>query len=317
MRMRKKIYIMIVLILVLACFTYADYKIKSSEFQLNKSFFCEHSTKKALDIIEEQRQKELIIEEEQRQKELIVEEEQIQKELTIEEEQRRKELMLQFAGQVDQNLSEMYWLYDMKDNIPFGETPLEFYADSLDDIKTLVIISSGKNSVIESETGEEVVMTCFYVKKYRVCKGKILDLISNGETHWHSWEESRESLKEIEQSLDTELIYFGTIDSYEWPKAKKPEYKLEDLESLEVYQNFYTYIEERAGFRFNADSEVYLGLWNGHSENVRMAWKWIDSSGEAGYSVARLDMNGTRSGMIDEIDKEVFEKFKGISVRMF
>lgn len=79
----------------------------------------------------------------------------------------------------------------------------------------------------------------------------------------------------------------------------------------------YTYIEERAGFRFNADSEVYLGLWNGHSENVRMAWKWIDSSGEARYSVTRLDMNGTRSGMIDEIDKEIFEKFKGISVRMF
>ncbi|MEH2954806.1 hypothetical protein VV089_17745 [Candidatus Merdisoma sp. JLR.KK011] len=48
-----------------------------------------------------------------------------------------------------------------------------------------------------------------------------------------------------------------------------------------------------------------------------MVWKWIDSSGESRYSVARLDMNGTRSGMIDEIDKEVFEKFKGISVRMF
>lgn len=50
-KMRKKTFIMIVLILVLACFTYADYKIKSSEFQLNKSFFCEHSTKKRLTLL--------------------------------------------------------------------------------------------------------------------------------------------------------------------------------------------------------------------------------------------------------------------------
>lgn len=262
-------------------------------------------------------QKELIIEEEQRQKELVVEEEQIQKELTIEEAQRRKEIMLQFTSQINQSLSEGYWLYDRRDNIPFGVTPLEFYVDSLDDIKTLVVISSAKHSAIVSETGEETIVTFFYVTKYRVFNQNIIDLESNGQTYWHSWEESRESLKEIEQSLDTELIYFGTIDSYEWPKAKKPEYKLEDLESLEVYQNFYTYIEERAGFRFNADSEVYLGLWNGRSETVEMTYKWIDSSGEARYSVARLYMDGTRSGMIDEIDKEVFEKFKGISVRMF
>lgn len=62
--------------------------------------------------------------------------------------------MLQFTNQINQSLSEGYWLYDMRDNIPFGVTPLEFYVDSLDDIKTLIVISSAKHYAIVSETGE-------------------------------------------------------------------------------------------------------------------------------------------------------------------
>ncbi|MEH2954807.1 hypothetical protein VV089_17750 [Candidatus Merdisoma sp. JLR.KK011] len=91
--------------------------------------------------------------------------------------------MLQFTSQINQSLSEGYWLYDRRDNIPFGVTPLEFYVDSLDDIKTLVVISSAKHSAIVSETGEETIVTFFYVTKYRVFNQNIIDLESNGQTY--------------------------------------------------------------------------------------------------------------------------------------
>ena len=65
------------------------------------------------------------------------------------------------------------------------------------------------------------------------------------------------------------------------------------------------------------EHEVYLGLWNGRSDKIRMAWKWADRFGETRYSITALDMQGPRAGLIDEIDEEIFEKFKIISVRMF
>lgn len=285
LKVRKKLYFIIGLLIFFASIITIGGKVQNSKSRLDKSYFTECFMEKAADIISDYKM--------------------------------RQELMLQFASQIKQNLSEGYWLYGRRNNIPFGVAPLEFYVDSLDDIKILVAISSAKSSIIVAETGEEMLLTHFYVNKYRVSNTNILDLDSNGETQWYSLGEARASLKEIEQSLEIELVYFGTLESYEWPKARKPEYEMKDLESLDVYQNFYLHMQKRAGFTFTGEHEVYLGLWNGRSDKIRMAWKWADRFGETRYSITALDMQGTRAGLIDEIDEEIFEKFKIISVRMF
>ena len=91
---------------------------------------------------------------------------------------------------------------------------------------------------------------------------------------------------------------------------------MEDLKNTEIYQNFDILIKERGGFEFSSNVEVCLGLWNGYSEEIRMMYKIIKSNSDIYYYDTVIGLDGGRNESINETTKDVYERFKLISVKM-
>ena len=217
------------------------------------------------------------------------------------------ELIKKLLAQMDANLAEEYWLYDYKSRI-YGETCLELYADNAEDMHYLAILSSGKETFIETER--------FYTEIYFISEGNIHNLYASWGVCCSTLDEAKRALELQEEILERKFIYIDTIESYEWPQPKRRESYCGDLEASEIYQNFDVLVKERGGFDFPEGTEVYLGLWNGYSEETRMMYKMTQSDGTCRYYDAILGLDGGRCGSINETTEDVYERFKMISVKM-
>ena len=222
-------------------------------------------------------------------------------------EKEREAIINRLLAQIDANLAEEYWLYGYE-NRRTGKTWIEVYADDLEDMHYLAIISSGKESFFESER--------FYVEIYFISNGNVKNLHASSCSYCSSLEEARDALEFQEKIKGREFIYISTIESYKWPEPKSQEYRLEDLKNTEIYQNFDILIKERGGFDFSSNVEVCLGLWNGYSEEIRMMYKIIKSNSDIYYYDTVIGLDGGRNESINETTKDVYERFKLISVKM-
>ena len=89
---------------------------------------------------------------------------------------------------------------------------------------------------------------------------------------------------------------------------------MEDLQSTYIYQNFDLCMERQ--LNFSEDSEVYLGLWNGYSNSVRMMYKVLEQDGENHYYSTEMNLDGQRCNFINEVSEERYERFQLIAVQM-
>ena len=144
--------------------------------------------------------------------------------------------------------------------------------------------------------------------------GSIEGLTERNGRYVDSRDEIKTALEKIEKIIGKKLNYVKTIEEYEWPQAKQPEYKVEDLQSTYIYQNFDLCMERQ--LNFSEDSEVYLGLWNGYSNSVRMMYKVLEQDGENHYYSTEMNLDGQRCNFINEVSEERYKRFQLIAVQM-
>lgn len=215
--------------------------------------------------------------------------------------------------QNDANLAEGYWLFGYDDkHRPTGKTCMEIYVDDLDEISYIAVITFG--SEIFSDVEEETYKFCTAI--YAVFEENIENLFSLRHSYSNSLEEAREVLEMEEKIAQRKYIYVDTVESYEWPDPKYQGYTLEDMETLEIYRSFDVLIKENGGFYFLPETEVYLGLWNGYSQEIRLMYKMKSNKGNTNYYMTEIGLDGSVRGYINEATKDVYERFKQISIKM-
>lgn len=237
----------------------------------------------------------------------------ILKKLSKEEKEKRKQLDMNIAKlltQIHANMSEEYWLWGTERKTE-EKLSLDIYINGTENIEDIVIIPLDKLTFF-NEKGDEL---CFYnVIHYAVVNGNIEGLSMTTGRDLRFKEDVQRVLKDIEKIIDGKLNYAGTIEGYEWPQAKQPEYKVEDLQSTYIYQNFDLCMERQ--LNFSEDSEVYLGLWNGYSNRVRMMYKVLEQDGENHYYSTEMNLDGQRCNFINEVSEERYKRFQLIAVQM-
>lgn len=235
------------------------------------------------------------------------------KRLTEEEEEKRKQLdatISRLLTQIDKNMSEEYWLWGTQEKTE-GVTALDIYVNDIENLEHIVLIPSEKVAFLNGK-GDEI--SFFYIMEYGVLDGSIEGLTERNGRYVDSRDEIKTALEKIEKIIGKKLNYVKTIEEYEWPQAKQPEYKVEDLQSTYIYQNFDLCMERQ--LNFSEDSEVYLGLWNGYSNSVRMMYKVLEQDGENHYYSTEMNLDGQRCNFINEVSEERYERFQLIAVQM-
>ena len=240
---------------------------------------------------------------------IIVEVQKILKEKKEDQDEAIKKLITQ----IDANLAEGYWLFGFDaQHRPVGKTYVEIYVDNLEEIGLIALISPSINT--DSNTGVE--QCYFYTTVYAVSEGNSENLFAFRQSYSNSLEEAREVL-EIEESItQKEYIYVDTMETHEWPQPKHQDYRIEELKSTDIYQNFDVLIRENGGFYFSPETEVYLGLWNGYSKEVRMMYAMKAKDGNTYYYMVHIGLDGSIRGYINQYTEEIYERFKMISVKM-
>lgn len=222
-------------------------------------------------------------------------------------------IIKRLLAQIDANMAENYWLFGYDDkHIPTGRTSMEIYVDDLEEISYIAIITFGS----ELSFNVEGVSYRFCTTIYAVFEGNAENLFSLRHSYSNSLEEAREALKLEENITQRKYIYVDTMESYEWLQPQYQEYRLEDLERTEIYRNFDVLIQQKGGFYFLPETEVYLGLWNGYSQETRIMYKIETNNGGTNYYMAEIGLDGTRRGYINITTKDVYERFKLIAVKM-
>ena len=61
---------------------------------------------------------------------------------------------------------------------------------------------------------------------------------------------------------------------------------------------------------------MYLGLWNGYSQEIRLMYKMKSNKGNTNYYMTEIGLDGSVRGYINEATKDVYERFKQISIKM-
>ncbi|MCI9479907.1 MAG: hypothetical protein HFI21_13045, partial [Lachnospiraceae bacterium] len=157
------------------------------------------------------------------------------KKIEEENEKRKKLDMLisKLLSQISANMSEEYWLFETQKKTR-EMVSLDIYVDNAENIKNFAVVPSDKLIVL-NEKGEEL---CFFnILHYTVTDGNIEGLWTTTGRDLRFREEIETALKDIEKVIDCKLNYVKTIENYEWPQAKQPRYKLEDLQSTKIYQD--------------------------------------------------------------------------------
>ncbi|MEH2954804.1 hypothetical protein VV089_17735 [Candidatus Merdisoma sp. JLR.KK011] len=62
--------------------------------------------------------------------------------------------------------------------------------------------------------------------------------------------------------------------------------------------------------------EGCLGLWNGYSQEIRLMYKMKSNKGNTNYYMTEIGLDGSVRGYINEATKDVYERFKQISIKM-
>ena len=106
------------------------------------------------------------------------------------------ELIKKLLAQMDANLAEEYWLYDYKSR-RYGETCLELYADNAEDMHYLAILSSGKETFIETER--------FYTEIYFISEGNIHNLYASWGVCCSTLDEAKRALELQEENPESPL----------------------------------------------------------------------------------------------------------------
>lgn len=234
------------------------------------------------------------------------------KKIEEENEKRKKLDMLisKLLSQISANMSEEYWLFETQKKTR-EMVSLDIYVDNAENIKNFAVVPSDKLIVL-NEKGEEL---CFFnILHYTVTDGNIEGLWTTTGRDLRFREEIETALKDIEKVIDCKLNYVKTIENYEWPQAKQPRYKLEDLQSTKIYQDFELCINKQ--FYFPTGAEIYLGLWNGYSNRVRMMYRTLGSDEKIHYYSTEMNLDGQRCNFVNEVTEEIYERFKLISVKM-
>ena len=235
------------------------------------------------------------------------------KRLTEEEEEKRKQLdatISRLLTQIDKNMSEEYWLWGTQRKTE-DIIALDIYVNDIENLEHIVLIPSEKVAFLNGK-GDEIYF--FYIIEYGVLDGSIEGLVARHGRYVDSRDEIKTALEDIERIIGKKLNYVKTIEEYEWPQAKQPEYKVEDLQSTYIYQNFDLCMERQ--LNFSEDSEVYLGLWNGYSNRVRMMYKVLEQDGENHYYSTEMNLDGQRCNFINEVSEERYKRFQLIAVQM-
>ena len=212
--------------------------------------------------------------------------------------------------QINANMSEEYWLFETQRKTK-GPLSLDIYVDDIENIEHIVVVPLDKVAFV-NEKGDEYYF--IYITEYNVLNGNIKELAATEGRYLDSWDNFQTTLNEMERIRKCTLNYVKTIENYEWPQAKQPRYKLEDLQSTKIYQDFELCINKQ--FYFPTGAEIYLGLWNGYSNRVRLMYRTLGSDEKIHYYSTEMNLDGQRCNFVNEVTEEIYERFKLISVKM-